>query len=81
MTNPTNPTAAGKPESPAQTISTLPEIIADRISLIHIEGMEGAAEDQKHLDDGSDERVYWHYGYVTAMKDILNLITPNGAAN
>lgn len=31
-------------------------------------------ESQKHLDEGSAERVYWHYGYMMAMTDAINLI-------
>lgn len=27
--------------------------------------------DQKHLDDGSPERAYWHYGYAVALRDVL----------
>jgi hypothetical protein len=26
--------------------------------------------DQKHLDEGSPERAYWHYGYLVALKDV-----------
>lgn len=26
---------------------------------------------QKHLEEGSIEQAYWHYGYVSAIKDIL----------
>ncbi len=29
--------------------------------------------EQKHLDEGTTERAYWHYGYLVALKDILNL--------
>lgn len=28
--------------------------------------------EQKHLDRGSVERAYWHYGYLAAMRDIIN---------
>jgi hypothetical protein len=26
---------------------------------------------QKHLDQGTIEQAYWHYGYVCAIRDIL----------
>ena len=26
-------------------------------------------DDQKHLDEGSAERAYWHYGYAVALRD------------
>jgi hypothetical protein len=30
--------------------------------------------EQKHLDQGSAERTYWHYGYLCALRDTLKLI-------
>jgi len=30
--------------------------------------------EQKHLDAGSRERVYWHLGYACALRDALALI-------
>ncbi len=27
--------------------------------------------EQKHLDEGSPERAYWHYGYMVALRDVL----------
>ncbi len=30
--------------------------------------------DQRHLDEGSVERAYWHYGYATAISDVLALL-------
>ena len=35
-------------------------------------------EDQRHTDAGTQERVYWHYGYLVAVKDVLALL--NGPA-
>jgi hypothetical protein len=29
------------------------------------------ATEQKHLDEGSAERTYWHYGYLSALIDTL----------
>lgn len=29
---------------------------------------------QKHLDEGSIERAYWHYGYLVALRDARNLL-------
>lgn len=31
--------------------------------------------EQRHLDEGSQERIYWHYGYLIALKDALRLLT------
>jgi hypothetical protein len=33
------------------------------------------SQQQKHLDEGSQERVYWHYGYMVALRDVLHLLT------
>ena len=33
------------------------------------------AADQKHLDENTPERAYWHYGYRAALVDVLNLPT------
>jgi hypothetical protein len=35
-------------------------------------------EGQKHLDNGTVEQAYWHYGYLQALKDVQNYITPKG---
>lgn len=28
--------------------------------------------DQRHLDENTPERAYWHYGYRAALLDVLN---------
>jgi hypothetical protein len=33
-----------------------------------------AAVDQKHLDANTPERAYWHYGYQSALADIVDLL-------
>ncbi len=35
-----------------------------------------AAFDQKHLDDASPERAYWHHGYQAALSDVIDLLIP-----
>lgn len=30
--------------------------------------------EQKHLDEGSAERAYWHFGYLSAVNDVLRLL-------
>ena len=32
-------------------------------------------QDQKHMDDGSSERAYWHYGYLVALRDVRELLS------
>ena len=29
---------------------------------------------QRHLDEGSRERAYWHYGYLMALRDLRDLL-------
>jgi hypothetical protein len=36
--------------------------------------MAACSHDQRHLDAGTTERAYWHYGYAMALKDVLSLL-------
>lgn len=29
---------------------------------------------QKHLDEGTVEQAYWHYGYLCALRDVALMI-------
>lgn len=29
--------------------------------------------EQKHLEDGSQERAYWAHGYLSALQDVMRL--------
>lgn len=33
-------------------------------------------DSQKHLDHGTIEQAYWHYGYLCAIRDILAIVDP-----
>jgi hypothetical protein len=33
------------------------------------------ATEQQHLEEGSQERVYWQYGYLAALRDVLRCLT------
>jgi hypothetical protein len=39
------------------------------------ENAPACADEHKHLDEGSAERAYWHYGYLSALQDILGLMS------
>jgi hypothetical protein len=56
---------------------TLDELIQSRIDGLQ-EWLEQhapeCAEEQRHLDEGTDERTYWHYGYLTALRDMQNAV-------
>ncbi|HTZ34566.1 MAG TPA: hypothetical protein VMB84_00995 [Stellaceae bacterium] len=30
--------------------------------------------EQRHLDEGTQERAYWHYGYLMALRDMQSSI-------
>ena len=31
-------------------------------------------DEQKHCDEGTIERAYWHYGYLVALRDIVRQV-------
>lgn len=31
--------------------------------------------EQRHLREGTPERIYWHYGYMVAVRDVLRFLT------
>ena len=31
--------------------------------------------EQRHLREGTTERIYWHYGYMVAVRDVLRFLT------
>ncbi|MGH9810465.1 MAG: hypothetical protein ACRD9W_25000 [Terriglobia bacterium] len=33
------------------------------------------AADQKHLDQDTPERAYWHHGYQAALADVIELLS------
>jgi hypothetical protein len=47
---------------------------ADALRRWLAENAPSCATSQRHLDPGTLEQVYWHYGYVCAIQDILALL-------
>lgn len=37
--------------------------------------------DQKHCEEGTRERVYWHYGYLIALRDVMRLMRGDSKPN
>jgi hypothetical protein len=66
----------GNPEIP-----TLVNVLQDRLNSLKHENGEIVDEEQRHLDSGSAERVYWHHGYASALKDILRILRGAGSVN
>lgn len=52
----------------AERAETIREWIADECPMI--------LADQKHLDANSEQRAYWHYGYLAALQDVLKIEAP-----
>jgi hypothetical protein len=52
----------------------------DGISTWLAENAVMCATGQKHLDEGTAERQYWHYGYLVALRDIQKLLGLSGDA-
>ena len=38
------------------------------------ENCPNCGDEQRHLDEGTVERQYWHYGYLVALRDIRKLL-------
>ena len=47
-----------------------------------LEETDGCAcqEKQLHTTEGTSERIYWHYGYMVALRDVLRLLEDKRAA-
>ena len=54
-------------------IPYLQQRAADLTEWIQKESPECFTE-QKHLDQGTQERGYWHFGYLSALNDVLGLL-------
>jgi hypothetical protein len=37
--------------------------------------------EQQHLTEGTEERAYWHYGYMVALNDALRILTGEAPLN
>lgn len=36
--------------------------------------------DQRHLESGTSEQAYWHFGYVSAINDVMRLLSETSAS-
>lgn len=34
---------------------------------------------QKHLDEGTAEQAYWHFGYLCALRDVNSMLSQRSA--
>jgi len=68
------------PANCALDISVIEKRIRDTSAWLEKHGGSCISE-QKHLDEGSQERIYWHYGYLIALKDMLHFLTGERSTN
>lgn len=59
-------------------MQNLADVLQERLAGIDRTGGEKATSEQRHLDQGSDERTYWHHGYASALRDVLRIIQGTG---
>jgi hypothetical protein len=61
-------------------------LIAERIEGLKTwlaEHCHQCEDEQRHLDEGTPERAYWHLGYLCALRDVVKLLhldLPEGVA-
>ena len=36
---------------------------------------QGCCDEQRHLDPSTEARVYWHYGYLMALRDVMAFVS------
>ncbi len=58
-----------------RSVSATARIRAEGLKRWMKENAPACMAEQKHLDEGSAERAYWHYGYLSALRDILILMS------
>lgn len=62
---------------PVDVAMSLAELIqgrADQLKDWLAKHAPDTTKEQRHLDEGTRERAYWHYGYVSALQDVLRLL-------
>jgi|APIni6443716594_1056825.scaffolds.fasta_scaffold6269207_1 hypothetical protein len=53
-------------------------VLEERLATLELlmgEQASSVIREQRHLDANSPERVYWHYGYLMALRNVLATIT------
>ncbi len=60
---------------PKRSVSSTLRIRAEELQRWIKENAAECFTEQKHLDEGSAERAYWHHGYLSALRDMLKLMS------
>jgi hypothetical protein len=58
----------------AKDLSGLEKRIRETRDWLKKEAPECFSE-QKHTEEGTQERIYWHHGYMMGLKDALRFLT------
>ena len=66
--------AQGYPLAPGQVEQILVDEATALAEWLQVNGPYCASE-RAHLDAGSRERAYWHYGYLMALRDIRGILS------
>ena len=53
------------------------QVRADELAKWMRENGHACNQEQAHLDTDTQERLYWHYGYLIALRDVLALLNGN----
>ena len=53
----------------------------DDISDWLMEHAPSCDHNQEHLNSGTTERAYWHYGYAVALRDVLALLKESASTS
>jgi hypothetical protein len=53
---------------------SIEDLLVARIRDIGPATGEKIDNEQRHLDEGTKERKYWHHGYASALKDVLTIL-------
>jgi hypothetical protein len=51
----------------------------DRLTTWLAENASDCESAQKHLDNGTAEQAYWHYGHLCALRDVASVIQSKSA--
>lgn len=61
-------------EGDAARLERLIDMRADSLARWLEEHAPRCPSEQRHLDEGTQERAYWHYGYLMALRDMQSSI-------
>jgi len=64
--------------NPKYIVPILEDLLGERMEALGKIGGNDASRNQRHLDEGTTERTYWHYGYASALKDVLGILHDAG---